>query len=106
MASYEDFTKLKMKVGTVVDVKDHPDADKLYVLSVDMGSEKRQVVAGMKKYYRPEEILGKQIIVIVNLDPAMIRGVESQGMLLAAEKGDDVVLLGADKDIGDGAKVC
>ncbi len=106
MASYEDFTKLKMKVGTVVDVKDHPDADKLYVLSVDMGSETRQVVAGMKKYYTPEEILGKQIIVIVNLEPAIIRGVESQGMLLAAEKGDDVVLLGVDKEIGNGAKVC
>jgi len=106
MATYDDFSKLEIKVGTVVDVKDHPDADKLYVLTVDIGSETRQIVAGMKKYYEVEEIKGKQIAVIVNLDLAVIRGVESQGMLLAAEKGKKVVLLGVDKEIGNGARVC
>lgn len=106
MISYEDFSRLEMKVGTVVDVKDHPDADKLYVLTVDICSETRQVVAGMKEYYTPDEIKGKQIVVIINLEPAMIRGVESQDMLLAAEKDGIAVLLGADKKIGNGAKVC
>jgi len=106
MVTYDDFSKLEIRVGTVVDVKDHSDADKLYVLKVDIGSETRQIVAGMKKYYTPEEIKGKQIAVIVNLDPAVIRGVESQGMLLAVEKGKKVVLLGVDKEIGNGARVC
>ncbi len=106
MVSYDDFSRLEIRVGTVVDVKDHPDADRLYVLTVDIGTETRQIVAGMKKYYKPEEIKGKQIAVIVNLEPAVIRGVESQGMLLAAEKGKMVVLLGVDKKIGDGARVC
>ncbi len=106
MASYEDFSKLEIKVGTVIDVTDHPDADKLYVLTVDIGTETRQIVAGVRKYYTPDEIKGKQIAVIVNLDSAVIRGVESQGMLLAAEKGKDVVLLGVDKKIGNGARVC
>ncbi|MCK4808097.1 MAG: methionine--tRNA ligase subunit beta [Candidatus Aenigmarchaeota archaeon] len=106
MASYEDFSKLEIRVGTVIDVNDHPDADKLYVLTVDIGTETRQIVAGMRKYYTPDEIKGKQIAVIVNLDPAVIRGVESQGMLLAAEKGKKVVLLGVDKKIDDGARVC
>jgi len=106
MVSYDDFSKLEIRVGTVIDVKDHPDADKLYVLTVDIGTETRQIVAGMKKYYTSDEIKGKQIAVIVNLDPAVIRGVESQGMLLAAEKGKKVVLLGVDKEIGNGARVC
>ena len=106
MVSYEDFSQLEIKVGTIVDVKDHPDADKLYVLTVDIGTETRQIVAGMKEYYTVDEIKGKQIVVIVNLEPAKIRGVESQGMLLAAEKDGDAVLLGVDKKIGNGAKVC
>ncbi|MBW6462511.1 MAG: methionine--tRNA ligase [DPANN group archaeon] len=106
MVTYEVFSKFKFKVGTVVDVKDHPEADKLYVLSVDLGTEVRQIVAGMKAYYKPSELKGKQIIVVSNLKPAMLRGIESQGMVLAAEKGKDVVLLSVDKMIKNGANVC
>ncbi|MEA3230079.1 MAG: methionine--tRNA ligase, partial [archaeon] len=99
MIKYEDFSKLKMKVGTIVDVKDHPKADKLYVLSVDIGSETRQVVAGMKQHYIPEEMKGKQVIIVSNLESATIRGIESCGMILAAEKDGDVVLLGVESKI-------
>ncbi|NOQ56324.1 MAG: methionine--tRNA ligase [Nanohaloarchaea archaeon] len=106
MVTYEEFSKLKFKVGTVVDVKDHPEADKLYVLSVDLGTEVRQIVAGMKAYYKPDEMKGKQVIVVSNLKPAKLRGIESQGMVLAAEKGKDVVLLSVDKMIKNGANVC
>ena len=106
MVTYEEFSKLKFKVGTVVDVKDHPEADKLYVLSVDLGTEVRQIVAGMKAYYKASEMKGKQVIVVSNLKPAKLRGIESQGMVLAAEKGKDVVLLSVDKMIKNGANVC
>ncbi len=78
------FEKLNLKVAKVLEVKDHPNADKLYVLIIDLG-EKRQLVAGMKPYYSKEQMLGKNIVVISNLEHAEIRGQKSQGMLLAAE---------------------
>ena len=78
------FEKLNLKVAEVIDVKDHPNADKLYVLTIDLG-EKRQLVAGMKPYYSKDQMLGKHIVIISNLQHAEIRGQKSQGMLLAAE---------------------
>lgn len=90
----DEFSRLNLKVAEIKDVKDHPEADKLYVLEIDVG-EKRQLVAGLKKYFKPEELKGKHIIVVTNLKPAKLRGIESQGMLLAAEKGDTVKVLEA-----------
>ena len=84
---------LTLKVGKIIDVKDHPNADKLIVLDVELGKEKRQLVAGLKDYYKNEELLNKKIIVVTNLKPAKLRGVESNGMLLAAEKGKEVGIL-------------
>ncbi|MCK4589664.1 MAG: methionine--tRNA ligase [Nanoarchaeota archaeon] len=88
---------LKMKVAKIVDVKEHPKADKLYVLDISLGKEKRTIVAGLKRYYEPEVLKGKHIVVCVNLEPAKIRGIESNGMLLAAEDGINVTLLEAPK---------
>ncbi len=90
---YDDFTKLELKVGTVLEVTDHPNADRLLVLQVDLGSEKRQIIAGLKGYCSHEQLMGAQVIVVANLAPRKMRGMESQGMLLAASweegEGDD-----------------
>lgn len=86
---YEDFAKLDLRVATILDAQPHPDADKLVVLQVDLGSEKRQIVAGIKKYYACDQLVGKQIIVVTNLEPRALRGVTSHGMLLAATDPTD-----------------
>jgi methionyl-tRNA synthetase len=101
-----DFQKLEIRIGSVKSVEDVEGADKLYALKVDIGGETRQLVAGLKGTYSKEDISGKKIAVLTNLDPANIRGVESQGMLLAAQEGDKVVLLTVDRDIPDGARIC
>ena len=89
----------------VKSVENHPNADKLYVLKVDIGGEERTIVSGLKDFYKPEEILGKKLAMIVNLKPVNLRGVESNGMILAAESGDTLSLLRADRDIDPGAKI-
>ncbi|MBN1544079.1 methionine--tRNA ligase [Candidatus Woesearchaeota archaeon] len=91
-----------LRVAKVLSVDDHPDAGKLYVLKIDLGTEQRQLVAGLKAYIPRENLLGKHIIVVCNLRPAKLRGIESRGMLLAADDGKKVVLLEApDSDPGD-----
>ena len=111
--SYEDFAKLDLRVGTIIHVENIEGADKLYKLTIDLGNsgkvqdEKRTLVAGIKKYYSKEELKGKQIIVIANLEPRKLKGIESKGMLLAAvdmEK-DKVVLLTTEKKIESGSGV-
>lgn len=106
--AFDDWKKLELKVGRVVKAEQHPNADKLYVLLADMGKgeQDRQLVAGLKEHYTLDEIMGKSIIVLVNLQPAVIRGTESNGMLLAAEDSDGKVrLLTTDGDVKAGAKV-
>lgn len=93
---------LDLRVGVVESVEDHPDAGKLYVLKVNIGSETRQLVAGLKAYVPRENLLGKHIVIVANLKPAKLRGIESRGMLLAADDGNRVVVLEApDSDPGD-----
>jgi methionyl-tRNA synthetase len=90
----DPFSKVDLRVAKVIGVKDIPEADKLYMLNLDLGKlGKRVIVAGMKPYYTPEEITGKSIVVVVNLKPVKIRGVTSNGMLLAAEDGKGIVAL-------------
>jgi len=104
--TYDDFSKLKLKVAEIIKVEKIEKADKLYKLKIKIGEEERQLVAGMAPYYSEEEMLGKKIIVITNLEPRKIRGVESQGMLLAAEtKEGKVKLLTTDGDIKTGAEI-
>ena len=81
---YDDFAKLDLRVATVIECKPHPNADKLLVLHIDLGGEKRQICAGLRLHYQPEQLVGKQIIVVANLEPRTMRGEISQGMLLAA----------------------
>lgn len=102
----DPFSKLDLRVARILEVSDHPQADKLYIMQVDLGPlGKRTIVAGMKPYYPKEEITGKSIVMVVNLKPAVIRGVESKGMLLAATDADHVVSLLDPKDSTPGAEV-
>jgi methionyl-tRNA synthetase len=84
LITYDDFTKLDLRVARVLEVSAHPNADKLLVLKVDLGGQTRQIIAGLKPYCPPESLLGREIIVVANLQPRKMRGLESQGMLLAA----------------------
>lgn len=97
----DELDKVKLKVGQIVNVERIEKADKLYKLTVDLGTEKRTIVSGLVKYYSPEELLNKQVVVVVNLKPVKLRGVESQGMLLAAGDDDIVKLLTLDNNEGN-----
>ncbi len=105
MATIVDFKKIELKVAQIKDVQDHPDADRLYVLTLDVGDKTKQVVAGIKRSYAKEELLGKQVVVVDNLDPAMLRGVESQGMILAASIEGAPYLLGVEGEVAPGTGV-
>ncbi len=106
MASIEDFMNIELVVAQIKEVLDHPDADRLYVLKVNLGEEEdRQVVAGIKKSYTPEQLIGKRVIVIKNLEPATIRGQESQGMVLAASDEEGIAVLTPDRDVALGSRV-
>jgi len=103
--SIQGFSEIDLRVAEIKAVEEHPDADKLLVLKIDTGDDEKQLVAGIKNHYSAEELVGKKIIIVNNLAPAVLRGVESQGMLLAARDGDKVVLLTTEKDVGPGSKV-
>jgi methionyl-tRNA synthetase len=104
----DDFAKLDIRVGKIIEVEDHPTARKpMYKLTVDFGAEvgKRTIVAGIRDKYPREELLGKKIVGIVNLDPKMIAGIESQGMMLAAQDAEHLSVLTVDRDVEIGGKV-
>ena len=109
--AFDDFTKLDLRVATIVEAEAHPNADKLLKLQVDLGEEKRQICAGIRPYVDdPASLVGRQIVVVANLEPRKIRGEESNGMLLAASviEGDattDVVTLTTSKPTPPGSTV-
>ena len=104
--AYDDFAKVELRVAKVLDARPHPNADKLMLLQVDVGGEPKQIVAGIRAHYTPEQLVGKRIVVVNNLQPAMLRGETSDGMLLAATSGENVVLLTPDDpECVPGAKV-
>lgn len=104
--TYEDFAKLELRVATVLEARLHPNADKLLLLQVDVGDQQKQIVAGIRAQYAPEQLVGKRIVIVNNLAPAMIRGEASNGMLLAATSGEKVILLAPeDPDCVPGAKI-
>ena len=105
MISIEEFRKLELRVATIKAAEPHPNADKLMVLRIDLGSEERQICAGIRNHYAPEELIGRQIVVVANLETAKLRGLESQGMLLAASDEGRVILLAPEKAVEPGAKV-
>jgi methionyl-tRNA synthetase len=94
--TYDDFAKLELRIARVVEARPHPNADKLMLLQVDVGDQQKQIVAGIRQHYTPEELAGKLIVVVNNLAPAILRGETSSGMLLAATSGEKVVLLTPD----------
>jgi len=96
----DDFGKLDLRVADVLECEKHPNADKLLVFKLKLGDDIRQVVSGIAKHYKPEELLGKKVILVANLKPVTLRGVESQGMILSAESGDKLSLLTADIESG------
>ncbi|WP_394011114.1 methionine--tRNA ligase [Anaerococcus cruorum] len=104
--SFEDFTKVEMVVGKILEAKEHPDADKLLVFTIDVGEENpRTIISGIKKWYEPSDLVGKNVIVVKNLAPRKMRGIESQGMILASDFDDDLSLLTTLKDMKPGSKV-
>ncbi len=120
MVSIEDFKKLEIKVAKVLEVNLHPGADRLYVVKVTLGvkdskdevigeitsaEETREIVAGIRPYYTPEELVGKQVIILVNLEPAIIRGIQSNGMLLAVKDGDKLAILTVDRPTKEGSVI-
>ncbi len=105
MIPFNDFKKLDIRVGRILDVNNHPKADKLLVLKIDIGDEVRTIVAGIKNYYEREDLMDKKVIVITNLEQKELRGIKSEGMILAADKDDKVVLLVPDEDIKEGAVI-
>lgn len=102
MATYDDFKKLEFKVAKIKDVVEHPNADRLYIVTVDLGDKTKQVVAGIRNSYKKEDLIGRQVVLVDNLDPAVLRGVESQGMILAAsdDNGSSIVTLARETKLG------
>jgi methionine--tRNA ligase beta chain len=106
MLSIDEFRRLDLRVATIVAAEPHPNADRLLVLRIDLGTEQRQLVAGIRAHYEPQHLVGKQIVVVVNLEPATLRGVESQGMLLAASDGEGrLAFITPEKPVSPGAAV-
>ena len=103
MISIEDFRKVEMKTGIVLAAEAIPKSSKLLKLQVDIGGETRQIVSGIAQFYKPEELVGKDVVVLTNLAPAKIFGVESNGMILAA--GDTASLLTPEKPVEPGTKI-
>jgi len=103
--SFEEFSRIEMRVGKVESVEDHPGADKLYILRINIGDRTIQTVAGLKPYMGKDTLEGRLVVVVTNLEPAMLRGVRSEGMILAAQEGERVVLLVPDGEIGAGARI-
>ncbi len=101
----EDFKKTELRIAKVLDVQEIPGADRIWKLLIDTGSEKKEVVAGIKKFYSREQLLGRSVVIVNNLAPSVIRGVESKGMLLAAKDGAELSLLCVDKDLPAGSLV-
>lgn len=101
----EEFQRWDLRVARVIAAEPHPRADRLLKLRVDMGGEERPLVAGIAAHYRPEDLVGRLIVVVANLKPARLRGEESRGMLLAASFGETVSLLRPDGDLPPGARI-
>ncbi len=110
IVNFDEFEKLDIRIARVIAVNDHPNADKLLILDIDLGEQKRQIVAGLKPYYEAQSLVGKDIVVVTNLQPRKVRGVESNGMLLAASYLQDeqrkVVIITTDEPVQPGAQVC
>jgi methionyl-tRNA synthetase len=105
MLSLEDFKKLELKVAEIKEVNDHPAADRLYVMTIEVGDKRKQIVAGIKSSYKKEDLVGKQIVIVDNIEPVLLRGVESQAMLLAAQDDADICIISPQRKVKSGSIV-
>ena len=105
MITFEQFKAMDIRIAKITAVEDHPNADKLYVLTVESGGQTKKIVAGIKEHYTKEELPDKEVVLLNNLEPATIRGVRSEGMALAAKDGEKLVLLVPEKEIKTGSPV-
>ena len=105
MVTLEEFKKLELKIARIKEVKDHPNADKLYVVIIELADKTKQVVAGIKNFYKKEDLAGRQVVVLDNISPATLRGVESQAMLLVAQDENGVSILAPDREVKIGSPV-
>ena len=103
--NFDDFLKLNIRVGKIISAEEVEGSNKLIKMKVDIGDEERQIVAGISKYYSLDELTNKIVIVLINLEPRKIFGIESQGMLLASIDGDEVSLLQTDKEMIPGSEI-
>jgi len=104
--SYDEFKKIDIRIARIKTVEPHPNADKLYIVKLDLGPEgEKQSCAGLRPYYKPEELVGKKVAVVFNLAPAKMRGEISETMMLAGQEGDVVAILTPEKDLAPGSKV-
>lgn len=105
MITFDDFDKLDIRIGTIIEAEAVPETEKLLKLTIDLGEEKRTLVAGIADEYKPEDIKGKQIPILTNLEPKIIQGIESQGMILAVDTDGKAILLHPDKEVSNGSKI-
>jgi len=107
MISLEEFNRIELRVGEVLAAEPVPDSDRLLRLTVDLGGDRRTLVGGLARSYQPEELRGLKVVVVANLTPARIRGIESQGMLLGVgcEEANAVALLTVNRSVANGAVV-
>ncbi len=106
MISIDDFLKVELKVGTVLEAEEVEGAEKLIKLLVDLAEdEPRQILAGVKQWYKPKDLKGKQVVIVANLEPRMMMGLESQGMMLAADSEDGPIFLTVPKSVPPGTKI-
>jgi len=103
--TYDDFAKLELRVANVLEAREHPNASKLLLLKVQVGAQTKQIVAGIRGHYTPDSLVGRQIVIVHNLATAVLRGEESEGMLLAASDDQGVVLLRPDREVAPGSRV-
>ena len=99
MPTIDEFKNFQFVIAQIKEVKEHPNADRLYVIKVDTGTEVKQIVAGIRKSYTPEQLVGRRVVIVNNLEPAVIRGEESRGMILAASDEIGISVLGPDRDV-------
>ncbi|MDI6606537.1 MAG: methionine--tRNA ligase subunit beta [Candidatus Omnitrophota bacterium] len=105
MATIEEFKRIELKVAEIKEVNEHPNADRLYVITVDLGGRTKQVVAGIRGSYKKGELIGKQVVVVDNLEPASLRGVTSEGMILAASDESGITIISPERKMQLGSIV-
>ena len=103
--NFEEFKKIHLRIAKIVSAEKIEESEKLLKLEIDLGNEERQIIAGIGKFYQPEELIGREIVVIINLEPRTLMGLESQGMLLAANNEGEPVLLKPDKEVPAGTEI-